>query len=381
MRAGRRVAYVLAMAPDGRRPIESVTAWPATARLMGALAGEHGVRATVVWRTDQADATIHHRGVAHRFVRDEGRAGLRLAAAVWSLRPDVIHVNSFLYPVPTVALRLACPRTRILVQHHGEAPATGGRAALAQRAAGRVINAVAFTGADEQVVAWRRARVVRHRTTVHEVLEAAPDVDPVPRTQARATTGMSGSPAVIWVGRLIPGKDPVGAVRAFAAAYVDVPAARLWMVCTNRQHEIDVRAAVAAAGMSDRVALVGPVDHGEMGAWLSGADVFLSTSRGEGSGYALLEAMACGCTPVVSDLGPHRAIVGPVGRRFPVGDEAAAAAALRDAGQQGGDRARTSAAALARARTALSWSAVAAQLVAAYGLTALDADTGAASCI
>ena len=42
----------------------------------------------------------------------------------------------------------------------------------------------------------------------------------------------------------------------------------------------------------------------------------------------MLEALACGCTPVVTDIAPHRAIVGNLGRRFAPGDIDGAAAAL-----------------------------------------------------
>lgn len=355
-----RVAYVVNVPADGRPPLDVLDAHPDAVHLLRALAAER-LWVTAVWRTRTPGASVVWRGTTHRFVPDD-RLGLRAARAVRAGRPDVVHVNAFLDPVRTLVLRLACPRARFVVQHHGEAPVRAGRAAVAQRLVGRTVQAAAFTGADEQAGPWRAAGVLPRRVRAHEVLEAAPSVAPLPRAEARGRTGVTGEPAVLWVGRLIEGKDPVGAVRAFARAFADRPAARLWLLCTNRDREADVRAAVAAAGVTDRTTLVGPVPHHEVAAWLSAADLFLATSRREGSGYALLEAVACGCTPVVSDIGPHRAIVGDDGVRFAVGDDADAARALRAAADAPIDRAVLR----CRSATAHSWAAVARQLVAVY---------------
>ena len=40
------------------------------------------------------------------------------------------------------------------------------------------------------------------------------------------------------------------------------------------------------------------------------ADVFVSGSHSEGSGYALIEAMSAGVVPVVTDIPSFRAIAG-----------------------------------------------------------------------
>jgi glycosyltransferase involved in cell wall biosynthesis len=50
------------------------------------------------------------------------------------------------------------------------------------------------------------------------------------------------------------------------------------------------------------------------------ADFFVQTSHREGSGYSLIEAMACGTTPLVTDIPPSRRIVGKSGSLTPVGN-------------------------------------------------------------
>ena len=58
------------------------------------------------------------------------------------------------------------------------------------------------------------------------------------------------------------------------------------------------------------------------------AQVYAQLSIRESFGVALAEAMACGCTPVVSDAGALPEVVGGTGQVVPYGDEQAAARAI-----------------------------------------------------
>jgi glycosyltransferase involved in cell wall biosynthesis len=70
-----------------------------------------------------------------------------------------------------------------------------------------------------------------------------------------------------------------------------------------------------------------------MASWLGRADVVLSASRSDSTSLSLLEAMAAGAVPVVSDIEGNREWVrdGDGARLFPVGDDAALAAAIEAA--------------------------------------------------
>jgi glycosyltransferase involved in cell wall biosynthesis len=183
---------------------------------------------------------------------------------------------------------------------------------------------------------------------------------------------MVGNPTILWVGRLVPDKDPLTAVAAFAGMVAGSsgsdPGPHLWMLATDRDLEAQVqRAAGSRPDLTDRVHVVGPVPHTEVREWFSAAQIYFSTSSHEGSGYALIEALACGCTPVVSDIAPHRAIAAGLGRRFPVGDVEAAASALAELDLLRRSTVRD------EFESRLSWRSVAAQLQAAYGLDSGDA--------
>jgi glycosyltransferase involved in cell wall biosynthesis len=82
--------------------------------------------------------------------------------------------------------------------------------------------------------------------------------------------------------------------------------------------------------LTDRVRLVGAVTHDRMPAFYSAADLFVVGSHHEGSGYALMEACACGAVPVVTDIPTFRLLTGgPIaGALWTAGDGRAFARAL-----------------------------------------------------
>ena len=78
---------------------------------------------------------------------------------------------------------------------------------------------------------------------------------------------------------------------------------------------------------------VGRVDPATMAEWLARAEIYLSASRSDSTSVSLLEAMASGAVPMVSDLEGNREWVaeGDGARLFPVGDAAALARAIAGA--------------------------------------------------
>jgi glycosyltransferase involved in cell wall biosynthesis len=196
------------------------------------------------------------------------------------------------------------------------------------------------------------------------VLEAAALWTP----SARPPAGLEGEPAVLWVGRLIVGKDPLTAVEAVAAALDIVPGLHLHLLATDRALEPAVRARLDAdALLASHVRLHDPVPPADIERWYRGAAVYFSTSHREGSGYSLIEALTCGAAPVVTAIPPHLAILDaaapPVVGTFAPGDVAAAAAALVQVARL---IRRTGEPNVNGPRSLLHWNQVAHQLVSAY---------------
>ena len=86
----------------------------------------------------------------------------------------------------------------------------------------------------------------------------------------------------------------------------------------------------AARLPAGRYRFVGRLGEPELAAWLARADVYVSASRSDSTSQSLLEAMAAGAVPVVSDIAGNREWVsaGEQARLFPVGDAGALAREL-----------------------------------------------------
>jgi glycosyltransferase involved in cell wall biosynthesis len=66
----------------------------------------------------------------------------------------------------------------------------------------------------------------------------------------------------------------------------------------------------AGAGIAKQVEYAGSVSRDEVYERMSASGAFVSTSLGEGLPLAVMEAMACGLPVILSDIPPHREIVG-----------------------------------------------------------------------
>jgi len=129
-----------------------------------------------------------------------------------------------------------------------------------------------------------------------------------PRSDAlRATLGAAGQgPLVGTVGRLHPRKDVETFVRAAALVAARVPAAR-FVVVGSAEAPVEVayrrrvEGLIAEVGMEGRVTLAGA--RRDMPAVMKALDVFALTSRHEGFGRVVAEAMAAGRPVVVAREG------------------------------------------------------------------------------
>jgi glycosyltransferase involved in cell wall biosynthesis len=182
----------------------------------------------------------------------------------------------------------------------------------------------------EQADAWRAAGLLPDGPRVCDIMEASTTLRAIARDEARWITELRGSPALLWVGRLNANKDPMTVIDGFARVLSTLPDAALTMVYGSDELMAEIRERLdRTVGLRERVQLIGHVSRNRLSAFYSAADLFVSGSHQEGSGYALLEACACGLTPVVTDIPSFRAIIGhgAFGGLWRPGDSAAFAAA------------------------------------------------------
>lgn len=301
----------------------------------------HGAESVTVCQRFNTSAAMVRDDVRYVFCGDRGRPSPRwssrasrgLARAVCDAAPDVVHVNGLLFPEFVRGLRAALPsRTALVVQDHGgfdpDASSTFARIWIRRGLAAADAVLVASPG---QADALRLTGIAPPDTLIADVMESSTTLRAMPRKEARAATRMSGDPALLWVGRLNENKDPLTVLRGLATWFSSHPGATLTMAFQSGDLEGPVREFITAEPtLKGRVTLVGAVDHRALAAFYSAADLFVLGSHVEGSGYAAIEALACGAVPVVTDIAPFRALTGDgaVGALWEAGHAPSLTAAL-----------------------------------------------------
>jgi glycosyltransferase involved in cell wall biosynthesis len=100
-------------------------------------------------------------------------------------------------------------------------------------------------------------------------------------------------------------------LEAVSLSVQQFPELKLWCCFGTAPLRQAVEARIAGdPRLQDRVTLLGAVPHAEIETLMNASDAFVLGSHCEGSGYALIEAMACGLPAAVTDIPPFRALLG-----------------------------------------------------------------------
>jgi len=155
-------------------------------------------------------------------------------------------------------------------------------------------------------------------------------LDEPPRSPSEVTPAElnipDGAPLLLAIGRLIEQKDHATLLRAFARVHETSPDAHLAILGWGRL-EPDLHRLSAELGLTGSVHIPGRVEPRD---WLARADVFVHTSRWEGFGIVLLEAMLAGLPVVATRVSavPEIVVDGETGLLAEPGDAAGIAAAV-----------------------------------------------------
>ena len=318
--------------PPGCESSEILERWPSLANIAEAV-GSSGTRVSVIQAAPRPD-DVKRNGVDYHFAcidePGEPMSGVRrLAGLVRDIKADVLHVHGLGFAGQAFAVSRSLPRLPIVFQDHADRPPRWWRRAQWRRWFA-VASGVAFT-APELAQPFTSAAMFPPRARVFAIPESSSRFTRGNRAAARAGTGLHGDPCVLWVGHLSRGKDPLTVLDGIAQAVSRLPALQLWCAFGSApllaavQWRIDRDPRLAG-----RVHLLGKVSHARVEALMRSADLFVSGSLGESCGYAVLEALACGVTPVVTDIPAFRALTadGAYGSLWPCGDAARLAESL-----------------------------------------------------
>jgi len=132
--------------------------------------------------------------------------------------------------------------------------------------------------------------------------------------------------------------EPLYGVDVIARAFIQAaqelrarggPELRLLLAGTGSQASL-LRKIFMQGGVMEQVIFTGQVSYANLPRCYRSADLYLSASHSDGTSISLLEAMACGCPVLVSDIPGNRPWVEPgvQGWLFPDGDSTALAQAI-----------------------------------------------------
>jgi glycosyltransferase involved in cell wall biosynthesis len=331
--------------PEHRPPAQLLRDWFSLEHVAAAVAST-GARVTVV-QASVVPGTLTRDGVEFVFMAPEpANASLARTPAFQSLlcerAPDVVHVHGLGFARDVLALREVAPRVPILLQDHADRVPRFWRRGLWLRgfAAADGISFCARAQADP----CARAGMLPRDMQVFEIPESTRAFTPGNTAAARGATGLRGNPAVLSVGHLDRNKDPLTVLDGIATAVRHLPGITLTCCFGSAPLLSDVEGRVARdPELRDRVRLLGRVPHAEIEQLMRAADLFVLGSHREGSGFALIEALATGLTPVVTDIPSLRVLTGngAVGQLWRCGDCRTLAGAFRAAAESLGEGARS----------------------------------------
>jgi len=342
----------------------SLTGWANASRGQGA--------DVLVCQRFHRNAQLTRSGVSYQFFAD--RAGPRPSLtfsgnreahhAAASFNPNVAHVNGMDHPRAIRRLRATLPSTcTVVVQDHGGFEPR--RLSWFRRRwirSGLSAAGALLVSTGPQADEFRESGLLPDSIQVRDVMEASTDLRSM-RPRVR-----DGRLNVLWVGRLNANKDPLTVLEGFAKFAAARRNATLKFIYETTELESALRHALGRHQLfHDRVQLAGAVSHQSLPDIYSDADLFVLGSHREGSGYAALEAMACGVVPVLTNIPSFRGLTddGRAGELWDLGNPDSLAAALMRV-TDGETLEVKREACLRRFESCFSWDAIGARAMAIY---------------
>jgi len=174
----------------------------------------------------------------------------------------------------------------------------------------------------------------RPATVVHHGVDAARYAPPPDRAAAFAAAGLPGRYLIGCFGRVRAQKGTdlfVEAICELLPRYPDFSAVIVGAITADQTgFAAGLRARIEAAGLAGRIVILGERPIDEVVEWFKRLTIYAFTSRNEGYGLTLIEAMASGAALVAARAGAAEVVIGDTdaGVLVPPGDAAALARAI-----------------------------------------------------
>ena len=248
--------------------------------------------------------------VANLRKRDGLDPGLvrRLRCLIREWRIDVVHSHNYAAWLYTVLATRGLPRVRLVHSEHSRVELMWRRRTM-ERWLARRTHAVVGVSADVAQSLVDDVGVDAGRTGLIangiDLARFRPDVEG--RADFRSRHGIPAGALLFGiVARLVPVKDHVTLVAAFARVHAALPTARL-VIAGDGPCRSELEQQVAALGLAGRVNFLGEVQQSQD--VLCALDVYVLSSTDEGMNLTLLEAMGSALPIVATAVGGNPEVV------------------------------------------------------------------------
>ena len=283
---------------------------------------------------------VQRTGVDYYFEKDEYGPTLyfwqvpkHLHSRIQHLNPDLVHTHNMNKVLQHWHLVRTLDKTiPVLIQNHAETPKYWLRSQV-QRQVFKRVDGFLFCARGQENI-WKEKGIMGTDAKINFAMEGSTDFQMMDRKVARQKTKMEGDPIFLWVGNLNPNKDPLTILAAFQRFLIKNPEAKLYMIYRFGDLLSEVQSLIGESVLLRKsVTLLGSKIRKELEAYYNSAEYFILGSHQEGSGYSLMEAMACGCVPVVTDIPSFRMMTneGSIGKLWNPGDQASSLKAMDEA--------------------------------------------------
>jgi glycosyltransferase involved in cell wall biosynthesis len=247
---------------------------------------------------------------------------LKLSRIINREKHSIVFLHGFNSPIQALILRTFLDKQiKLVVQHHAEKPYLNSFKGFIQKLAYRNLSAYVFA-TKALATQYIQKKIINEGGRIEEIMEGSTLFQLKDKQACRKALNLNDEKIFLWVGRLDVNKDPLTALKAFKAYKEQGANFKLYLFYHSASLEKEVTDYVSRNILSEHVILRGKVPHEELETWYNAADFFISASHYEGSGYALCEAMACGCVPIASSIPSFRMMTdeGRIGKLFEAGN-------------------------------------------------------------
>ncbi|WP_444995313.1 glycosyltransferase family 4 protein [Aliikangiella sp. IMCC44359] len=218
-----------------------------------------------------------------------------------------LHINGFIFPACIFHLTYNLDASiNSIIQHHAEYP---------NKRVGSLLYSVAFKRVKSfffttlfHAKPWVNAKAITESKVI-ELMECSSNLKSKNKKDAKRKLNIKGEPLLLWTGNLTENKDPLTILDAFESFLYKHSNAQLMMIFQDKTLLKQVEEKIKnSEKLKNAVTIIGKVPYQTIADYYNAADIFVQGSAREGSGVAVLDALACAVIPVITEIPSFKAL-------------------------------------------------------------------------